>query len=95
MGLFSKIGNLLNGKKNEKMEAFFNELRGEIVAAVREDTRKVLKEAGEERIYAAALVTDCDCITLFFAVNTYEKMREKDIKYLDILKNDLTEKIWK
>ena len=74
------------------MEAFFNELRGEIVAAVREDAKKVLKEAGEERIYAAALVTDSDCITLFLAVNTYEKMREKDIKYLDILKNGLTEK---
>lgn len=49
------------------------------------DVKKVLREVGGEKIYAAALVTDSDCITLYLAVNSYEYMRKRDLEYIDIL----------
>lgn len=73
------------------MEQFFKELTGKIEEAVREDIKIILQETSGEKIYAAALVTDSDCITLFLAVNTYEYMEKKDREYLEMLQGDLTE----
>ena len=64
------------------MKQFFEKISLEIVKAVKKDAKKILKEVRKEKIYAAALVTDSDCITLYLAVNTYEQMRERDLKYL-------------
>ena len=59
------------------MEAFFKEIGMKIREAVKEDVKKILKEVGDEQIYAAALVTDSDCITLYVALNTYEYMKKR------------------
>ena len=67
------------------MEAFFQKMEAKIQKAVKADVKKILKEVGSERIYAAALVTDSDCITLFLAVNTYENMQRTDTRYIEIL----------
>lgn len=67
------------------MKAFFKELENKIQEAVTADVKEVLKEVGGEKIYAAALVTDSDCITLYLAVNTYEYMKKRDLEYIDIL----------
>lgn len=75
------------------MKTFFKDLDSKIENAVKEDVKKILKEVGDERIYAAALVTDSDCITLFLALNTYEYMKKRDREYLDII--DLSEEMKK
>ena len=67
------------------MEDFFNEIGNKIQQALKTDIKRVLKETGEEKIYAAALVTDSDCITLYLAVNTYESMQKRDREYIEIL----------
>ena len=58
------------------MEPFYLRLTENIVEAVTADLGKILQEIGVEQIYAAALVTDSDCITLFLAVNTLEYLEE-------------------
>ncbi|MBQ7955904.1 MAG: DUF4303 domain-containing protein [Lachnospiraceae bacterium] len=73
------------------MKHFFDEIRLEVYKAVKQDVKKILNQIGQEQIYGAALVTDSDCITLYFAVNTYEKMREKDLKYMNMFQAHLTE----
>ena len=73
------------------MKAFFNNLAEKIEQAVKTDMEQIRKEIGEETIYAVALVTDSDCITLFLALNTYEYMRKKDAKYLEMLRDNLSE----
>lgn len=73
------------------MKQFFEKIGLEIVEAVKKDAKKILEEVRNEQIYAAALVTDSDCITLYLAVNTYEQMREKDLKYLKMFGDDLDE----
>lgn len=73
------------------MKQFFDEIRLEVIKAVKKDVKKILNQIGKEQIYGAALVTDSDCITLYFAVNTYEKMREKDLKYVNMFQAYLTE----
>lgn len=73
------------------MELFFKDLTEKIIDAVKNDIQKILKEIKEETIYAAALVTDSDCVTLFLAVNTYESMRKKDLEYIELLHNNLSE----
>ena len=73
------------------MKQFFDENRLEVVKAGKEDAKKILNQIGKEQIYGAALVTDSDCITLYLAVNTYEKMREKDLKYMNMFQAHLTE----
>ena len=65
------------------MEAFFKDLEIKIQEAVKSEMPKILKNIGNEKIYAIALVTDHDCITLFLAVNTYEYMEKTDKKYID------------
>ncbi len=80
-------------KRAEKVEmkAFFNNLAEKIEQAVKKDMEQIWKEIGEEKIYAVALVTDSDCITLFLALNTYEYMRKKDAEYLEMLHDNLSE----
>ncbi len=73
------------------MKQFFEKISMEVVEAVKKDAKKILKKVHKEQIYAAALVTDSDCISLYLAVNTYEQMREKDLKYLKMLGDDLDE----
>ena len=73
------------------MKQFFDEIRLEVIKAVKQDVKKILNQIGKEQIYGAALVTDSDCITLYFAVNTYEKMREKDLKYMNMFQAHMTE----
>lgn len=74
-----------------EMKVFFNNLAEKIEQAVKTDMEQIRKEIGKEKIYAAALVTDSDCITLFLALNTYEYMRKKDAEYLEMLHDHLSE----
>ncbi|MEY8330485.1 DUF4303 domain-containing protein [Lachnospiraceae bacterium 48-33] len=62
--------------------SFFKNLEHNIEQAVKKDMKKILKETGNEKIYAVALVADSDCITLYLAVNTYEFMEKHDKEYL-------------
>lgn len=73
------------------MKEFFKEIEEKIEEAVKKDMQKIFKEIGDEQIYAAALVTDSDCITLFLALNTYEYMRKKDLEYVEMFGNHLSE----
>lgn len=73
------------------MKEFFKEIEEKIEEAVKKDMQKILKEIGDEQIYAAALVTNSDCITLFLALNTYEYMRKKDLEYVGMFGNHLSE----
>lgn len=73
------------------MEAFFRELANQIEEGVKKAVKEILKETGGEKIYAAALVTDSDCITLYLALNTYEYMKKRDEKYIEMLQDDLSE----
>lgn len=80
-------------KRAEKidMKTFFNDIAVKIEQAVKTDMEQIRKEIGEEKTYAVALVTDSDCITLFLALNTYEYMRKKDAKYLEMIHDYLSE----
>lgn len=51
---------------------------------------EILKDVGKEQIYAASLVTDSDYTSLYFTVNTYECMKLKDEKYLEMLKSSFS-----
>ena len=73
------------------MKTFFNDIAVKIEQAVKTDMEQIRKEIGEEKTYAVALVTDSDCITLFLALNTYEYMRKKDAKYLEMMHDYLSE----
>lgn len=73
------------------MKEFFNNLAEKIEQAVKKDMEQIRKEIGGEKIYAVALVTDSDCISLFLALNTYEYMRKKDVKYLEMMHDYLSE----
>ena len=74
------------------MKSFFNELAEKIEQAVKTDMEQIREEISDEKLYAVALVTDSDCITLFLALNTYEYMRKKDMEYLELLHGDLSDK---
>lgn len=69
-------------KWRNKIMSFFKNLEHNIEQAVKKDMKKILKETGNEKIYAVALVADSDCITLYLAVNTYEFMEKHDKEYL-------------
>lgn len=60
------------------MKEFFNALAPAIRQAVQSAMEKIRREAGDEHIYAAALVTDSDCVTVFLAVNTEEALEKRD-----------------
>ena len=62
------------------MKDFFTTLAPAIRQAVKDTMKKIRQEAGNEHIYAAALVTDSDCVTLFLAVNTEEALEKRDKK---------------
>ena len=76
------------------MEQFFLDLRPAIVEAVRTEMEKIRAAAGDERIYAAALVTDSDCITLFLAVNTEESLAWRDRKDRTAKRLDTLRQYW-
>ncbi|MGE7911726.1 DUF4303 domain-containing protein [Lysinibacillus xylanilyticus] len=63
------------------MKGFFDELGKRMVMAIRSDFKGLSKIIGNERIYAVCLVTDSDAMTVFLAINTYEKMESKYLKY--------------
>lgn len=46
---------------------------------------------GKEKIYAVALVTDSDCITLYLALNTCEYMKKADEEYIETMQDELSE----
>lgn len=76
------------------MKDFLNELSIKVQYAVEKDMKEIVKDVGKEQIYVASLVTDSDYTSLYFAVNTFERMKQKDEKYLDMLKSSLpSEKI--
>ena len=58
------------------MDQFYKDLVGKIRDAAEKDIQKVMAKTGSEKIYAAALVTDSDCVTLFLAVNTLEYLKD-------------------
>ena len=74
-----------------KKKQFFNNLNQEIQLAVEKDVKKIFCEIGEEKVYAIALVTDSDCITLYMAINTYEYMKKKDEQYIKMLEGRVPE----
>lgn len=69
------------------MERFFKDLGDQIQQAVKKDIKNILNNVGEEEIYAVALVTDSDCITLYLALNTYEYMKKRDEEYIKMFQN--------
>ena len=48
------------------MDQFYKDLVEKIRYAAEKDIQKIMGETGGEKIYAAALVTDSDCVTLFW-----------------------------
>ena len=62
------------------MNTFYKELDNKIQQAVKVEMQNIQRKIGKERIYAVALVTDSDCVTLFLAVNTYEYLMSGDIR---------------
>ncbi len=73
------------------MEIFFEQFGKKLEKAVKKDIQKALKEVGEEKVYAVALVTDDDCISLYLALNTYEYMKKKDEKYIELFQGDFSQ----
>jgi len=58
------------------VDQFYKDLVEKIRDAAEKDIQKIMGETGGEKIYAAALVTDSDCVTLFLAVNTLEYLKD-------------------
>lgn len=73
------------------MVLFFEKLSNQIQQAIKKDIEKILKDVGEEKIYAVALVTDSDCVTLYLALNTYEYMKKRDEEYIKMFQNNWSE----
>lgn len=92
--MFFRVIKILKNHKGERieMELFFKDVGNKIQEAVKKDIKEIFKEVGDERIYSVALVTDSDCITLFLALNTYEYMKKRDEEYIEMLRDDLSEK---
>jgi hypothetical protein len=59
------------------MEKFFEEFGFVLKKAIIEDYKVLLGFCNSEKPYSCALVTDSDASTLFFAMNTEEKLKEK------------------
>lgn len=87
MGLFDAF------KKKTPFEpkSFFANIEEKIYVAMKKDIESILKRIGQEKLYAMALVTDEDCVSVYFAANTLEKAREKDLKYAEMMKARLKE----
>lgn len=73
------------------MEKFLKKLGVQIQKAVKKDIKNILNAVGEEEIYAVALVTDSDCVTLYLALNTYEYMKKRDEEYIKMFQNKWSE----
>ena len=73
------------------MKDFFEQIERKVYDAVKKAMGCILEEVGNENVYAAALVTDEDCVSLFLAVNTYEYMRKKDLENLEFMRQYLSE----
>lgn len=71
------------------MKTFFKNMKIKIEMAIMEDIKKIIEEIGDDQIYAVALVTDSDCITLYMAVNTNEYMNKADEEYIEMFQEDL------
>ena len=85
---------LLDGFKKNTLfdpEIFFADIENKVYEAIKKDLEEIVKMAGTEELYAMALVADEDCVSLYFAANTLEKAREKDLKYAEMLKDRLSE----
>lgn len=76
-----------------KMKEFFENLKNKIYEAVKTDIKPILKEVGDERIYAVALVTDSDCTTLYLALNTYEYMKQRDEEFIERYKEEFKDEV--
>ena len=63
------------------MKDFFQGLIPKIQEAAIRDFQDICGQVGDEKIYAAVLATDSDCITLGLWVNTIEQMEKKDTEY--------------
>lgn len=87
MGLFDAF------KKNKMFdpESFFADIENKVYDAIKKDTESIVTMSGCEKLYAMALVADEDCVSVYFAANTLEKAREKDLKYAEMMKARLTE----
>ncbi len=77
------------------MKEFFENLESKIYEAVKNDIKPILKKVGDEKIYAVALVTDSDCITLYLVLNTYEYMQKTDENYIRKFQDSWSEEIIK
>lgn len=73
------------------MEKIYDKISKKLYKAIKKDTKRVLKEMEDEKLYSVALVTDSDCITLFMALNTYEYLETADEDYIEVVKDDLSE----
>lgn len=73
------------------MKQFFDNLKQEIQLAIEKDVKNIFCEIGKEKVYAIALVTDSDCITLYMAINTCEYLKKKDEQYIKMLEGRVTE----
>lgn len=63
--------------EKEKLTIFFKDFVAKLKIALIEDFEEMKVSIGSETMYACALVTDSDAITVYFAVNTEEKINEK------------------
>jgi len=53
------------------MKDFFNGLEGKILKAIKIEFAKIKRKVKKEKIYAIALVTDNDCITLRLSITPW------------------------
>ena len=63
------------------MKDFFNKLESGIFEAIKTEFPKIQDQIKNEKIYAIALVTDVDCISLHLSVNTLEVLEKTDGEY--------------
>lgn len=63
---------------DREIAPFYRDLAEKIRVAAEKELSRILSQSGDEHIYAAALVTDSNCVTLFMAVNTTEYLEEND-----------------
>lgn len=73
------------------MEYFFKSIEPRMYQAIKNEAKYILQKIGREKMYAMALVTDEDCISLYLAANTFEFLRKKDLANLTFMKPYLSE----
>ena len=90
--MYSRVIKISEKYKGDiEMELFFKELGNKIEQAVKKDIKKILKKVGKEKVYAVALVTDSDYITLYLALNTFEYLKKADEENIEMLQDDLSD----